>query len=272
MIKKFILLLVFLGTQLLIWAQRPLSIEVLRPKVDSVKELAKQLSTQLRIVETLEQIADQRDLEVLNHLVYRNKQSDTLIGLLLDSANKIVLECHFNNSDSIALYCSSKGRSISKKERNHQNAVLAFKEEILKPKYEITLPDYAFLEYLMFTDFNTHRFHLLNLPKKDSIIPLGNDYIFSYTQDAKLSYWEKIGKAYKISIKKEDNVNENIEAIWLQKGPSAAVPPAEDLLKLRKYYRNIRLDKYIFLCNKREFNYQADKNEISIKLFPIETR
>ena len=271
--KSFVLLFLLVASSVLLYAQRPLSIEALQPKVDSMHKVANELYERLQFIDTLTAVAKKRDISFNHHLSYYKNSGDTLIGLLINNANEVILELHVNPPKFNNTFSNFSKRPLAEKEQ----ALLALKLSAIKTaqksKYEIVVPKNCYLEYLLLSNNQKNYFYVLTLSRQDSTIHFGNDFRFIYTNINQLTHWEKISNYRKESVKVEDighTENQKIELLFLPARRGKQLPDAATIAKFRRYHQNISLEECTLFCNKREFNYLAESNELTIKLFPNE--
>src|SRR5690606_27350949 len=112
----------------------------------------------------------------------------------------------------------------------------------------------------------------LTVPLKDSIYSFGNDFLFLFDREMKLQKFETNGNLSLKSIRKKDN-HPNFTIIRLFAGGQNTnnfKPLVPLFYKYRRFHHNLRLTELYSSINKRSLIYDAEKNEITIKLFPIE--
>jgi hypothetical protein len=266
----------FLGFTFFSFAQRPLQIDKVRPIIDSVQNEINILYGLSEATNKSFELIKENNLfnqKTYNYLSYLRK--DTVCFILIDT-NKVVFSAYYSfNNENKLLAIDSNIYTLSENEKKLLNAKQLAISEAKKEKYKIKPLQDSKIEYIFYPNSEGFTLYAITIPLIDSILPFGNNYQFLFEKNMEIISFNKIGKNSQRSIRKKDNPPNS--TLLTVSAPTAIKTNNFKILvpyyyKFRRYHNNLRLTKLNTSINKRILTYDAVKNEISIKLFPIERR
>ena len=274
--KCFLLLFVTIvqSSVFFLFAQKPLSIKVAREVIDSVQlEVDRLYSLSEAKNKSLELIQKQEAFNQMSFDYLTYFKNDTVHFILLDSKNNVRSTYYYNRIENKRIGVDSNSRSMTDQEEILLNAKQDAIAEANKQKYEMRVSNEIEIDYIFHQNRNGFTLYAISVPKIDSIIPFGGDYLFLFNFNMKLQLFEKNGKFNLMSIRKKDNPpNSKLHAVSSPTGIrtndfKVLIPY---YYKFRRYHHNLRIEELESSINKRLLKYNAPKNDIEIKLFPVE--
>ncbi|MEX2379253.1 MAG: hypothetical protein WD530_00800 [Vicingaceae bacterium] len=254
--------------------ERPLPIEQVRPLIDSVQmEINRmyRLSVSGKKALGLAKNQQEGNNRINNQLTYIHK--DTTVVLLLDSNQKVLMTVYFRGEENELLKTKQIVRALSKEESIQFQAKQKALEEAQKKQYAIQAPEECAMEYIFHPNRSGHTLHVLAIPLVDSILPTGHNHHFLFDYQMNVLRYSQTKKLKVHSIRKKDNPPKStlisVSAPIHQKSNDFKIL-IPYFYKYRIYHQNLGLTQYGASINKRSLTYDADKNKISIKLFPAE--
>ncbi len=273
-LRLFFILFVFqLFSNSFFAQERPLPIEQVRPLIDSVQMEVNRmysLSESVKKAKELQASQDSAD-KFYDTFSYRKKDTTIVLGL---NENENVSTCFYFLGEEIKLIKTEKyKRSLTEEENKLYRAKQIALKETRKKQYAIQAPDECAMEYIFHPNQKGYTLHFLAVPLVDSILPTGHDHHFLFGYDMKVLSHTQTKKPKIQSIRKKDNPPNSTLAML--SAPNHGKTNNFKILipyfyKYRLYHQNVGLTQYGATINKRSLSYDAVKNEINIKLFPVE--
>lgn len=250
--------------------ERPLPIEQVRPLIDSVQI---EINRLYRLSESIKKAEKLYAKNFESTFSYQRKDTTIVLGL---DENKLVLSTYYFLGEEIRLISKDESkRALTEEEDQLILAKKAALQEAKKKHYAIQAPEECAMEYIFYPNRSGYTLYAIAIPLVDSILPLGSDHYFLFDYEMKVVKHSQT-KTHRVhSIRKKDNPRSSTLG-----GLSAPLrknnKDFKDLIpyfyKYRVYYQNLGLIEYGAAINKRSLTYNAVKNEISIKLFPVEKK
>lgn len=250
--------------------ERPLPIEQVRPLIDSVQIEINRLYSLSESIKKAEKLYAKNFESTFSY-----QRKDTTIVLGLDE-NKLVLSTYYFLGEEIRLISKDESkRALTEEEDKLYRAKQIALKEVQKKQYAIQAPEECAMEYIFHPNRGGYTLHAIAVPLVDSILPTGYNHHFLFDYEMKVLRYSQSKKPKVHSIRKKDNPrNSNLVSV------SAPIHQKNNdfkflipyFYKYRIYYQNLGLIEYGASINKRSLTYNAVKNEISIKLFPVEKK
>lgn len=250
--------------------ERPLPIEQVRPLIDSV-----QIEIN-RLYRLSESIKKAEKLYAKNfESTFSYKRKDTTIVLGLDENKRILSTYYFLGEEIRLINKDGSKRALTEEEDKLYRAKQIALKEVQKKQYAIQAPEECAMEYIFHPNRSGYTLHALAVPLVDSIFPLGYDYHFLFDYQMNVLRHSQTEKPKVYSIRKKDNPPNS--SLAMLSAPNHSKTNNFKILipyfyKYRLYHQNLGLTEYGAAINKRSLTYNAVKNEISIKLFPVEMK
>ena len=188
------------------FAQRPLPIKNIRTTIDSIQvEVNRWYSLIEAKYKSLELIQKQEAFSQMSFEYLTYFENDTVHFILLDSKNNVRSTYYDNRIENKLIGVYSNSRSMTDQKEILLNAKQDAIAEANKQKYEMRVSNEIEIDYIFHQNRNGFTLYAISVPKIDSILPFGGDYLFLFNFNMKLQLFEKNGKFNLMSIHKKDN-------------------------------------------------------------------
>lgn len=250
--------------------ERPLPIEQVRPLIDSVQI---EINRLYRLSESVKKAKKLFANQFHDTFSYQRKDTTIVLGL---DENKRVLSTYYFLGEEIRLISKDESkRALTEEEDQLILAKKAALQEAKKKHYAIQAPEECAMEYIFHPNRSGYTLHAIAVPLVDSILPTGYNYHFIFNHHMEVLRYSQTEKPKVHSIRKKDNPPNS--SLAMLSAPNHSKTNNFRILipyfyKYRLYHQNLGLTEYGAAINKRSLTYNAVKNEISIKLFPVEKK
>ena len=190
--KNLLFILFALFSSFYVIAQkRPMTLEVIEPKLDSIHKEADILYQYTIVTRTASIMAGEKlgsNISASEIIVY--PKSDTLVAVAFPKNSQKMYEAHFVSGQKV--WDSTTTRMLSTAEKE----LLELKDTLLKQSrdkdYNIIKPEGYGLDYTMFPINGGYHFYVLTTTEKENLIPFGNAYIFISNKEGHINSFKKV--------------------------------------------------------------------------------
>jgi|SRR5690554_349815 len=259
---KYIFLILFSLVYSQLIAQRPMTYNALKPKVDSILIEEKKISTIFELYKSIKPIND--DTLFNSESIVTYFKNDT-VNIILPDKNGVARK-HYSFS-----FFNSKLLSVDSLER----PLTSFEAEILDKQKELfnhfnQMDNAANYIKLFINDSESNRLYAVKMPSSNYELPIRDNYLITYKANGTI----KLKKYNEISnpIKSIDSFGDTVKYLFLKTQHHDKYIYSIDIF----VFKNFRPEWWIKTFtsysskNRREFIYDLSEDKIKIVKFPNE--
>ena len=243
-------------------AQRPMSLEEIVPKVDSIEKESSMLFSFIKAEKGAFEILSKSSIttKFSNDFRLTYLRGDTLKTIFISPLNKVVIEINTNNN--ISKIANEEIRNM----HNHEENLLSIKRkaiaQIITTNYIKTPLDNFEFCFTMMQWNEKFKIYALETPKGNDKLTITDSYMYTVDDDGKI-----INTKSFIHKSRSMTISENTAAIYIHYDNAQPFIYATDICLFRLYRRFSNLDEINVISrrNRRRFTYNDIDKRIHIQ-------
>lgn len=244
-------------------AQRPMDINFLNSKLDSIILESNIIYQFLKSKVIAENIAKEQ-FELNYHQILEVQDDDSVKIKFIDRQRVVVLKMVFHEELKSPIIISNISESLSNFEDSLLQIKYNFLSKIDSSKYGIESHDSEKVVTIIYPHFNRFKLYRILSTSKKNIIPFGNDFLFNLDSEGNLISWKNFHKSY-VPMKTTHRGYE-VRHIIPKYDKNEAYILATDIALFRLFTDTLELSTFTAYPpkSKRYFTYDSKTNKLRV--------
>lgn len=261
-----IFILFFLNLLLtVLFAQKPMTLNELKPKIDSINSEQKKLTHTYLIYQYLKtQTNKNSKVDTTDYFTYARK--DTIFGLILTKAKRVIVEYQFLSNQNTPFKTLNNYRSLTSKEDSVYQIQHKLVNKVFQNIKDSTL---KVLKLFLFNE-NTIKLYVITSDSNENKLPITNNYLLIKNEDKNINtkHYHPNNNDPKIIDERKDTLNDFLVICDYPDPYISAI----DIFVFKHFAPNWWITGIYAYSrrNKRYFIYNKETDEIQIKKHSFE--
>lgn len=264
---KYLSILVLIFSSIESFAQKPMNIELLNSKVDSIISEANEIYDFFNAKMTAEKIANER-FNLDYKWILEIKEEDSIRIKFLNAQKTVIAKMTFYNHSKNPIIKNNLKDKLSNYEDSLFQIKHIFLSKISTSEFGIESHDSEKVITLIFPYENNFKIYRILSTEKKNTIPFGNDFLFIVNKEGRIQHWKSYHKSY--APMKTVLRGNNVRHIIPKYNDNETYILTLDIVLFRFYANNKELNTLTAYPpkSKRYFTYNSKSNKLRIHSSP----